>query len=54
MQSNVPILPAYVNRNSVTYGNPISYSEFEEKMKDEGAMQKLADELIDTIYSLGD
>ena len=53
MQSNVPILPAYVNKNSVTYGNPISYSEFTDKIKDKDAMQKLADELIDTIYSLG-
>ena len=54
MQSNVPILPAYVNVNSVTYGPPISYDEFEDRMKDNDAMQRLADELIDTIYSLGD
>ena len=52
MQSNVPILPAYVSKNSVTYGAPIFYKQYEEDMKDPEKMQVLADSLMETIYSL--
>lgn len=52
MQSDVPIVPAYVSRNKVTYGKPIYYGEYVEDMKDQEKMQALADSLMDTIYSL--
>jgi 1-acyl-sn-glycerol-3-phosphate acyltransferase len=52
MQCGVPILPAYVSKNSVTYGKCISYEEYSENMNDEKLMQSLADSLMDTIYSL--
>lgn len=54
MQSHVPIVPAYITGNSVTYGKPISYEEYVEQAKDTQLMQNLADSLMDTIYSLGD
>ncbi len=53
MQAGVPILPAYVSRNAVTYGKPIYYSEHMENAQNTQEMQKLADELMDNIYSLG-
>ena len=53
MQAGVPILPAYVSRNTVTYGKPIYYNEHIENAQNTEAMQKLADELMDNIYSLG-
>ena len=52
MQSDVPILPAYVSKNKVTFGNPISYSEYIDDMQNQEKMQILADELMDTIYAL--
>ena len=52
MQSNAKILPAYVGKNYVTYGEPISYEEYIEDMKDTDKMQNLADSLMDTIYAL--
>lgn len=52
MQSDVKIVPAYVGRNYVTYGEPISYSEYVDDMKDIEKMQNLADSLMDVIYSL--
>ena len=52
MQSDVKILPAYVGRNYVTYGEPISYSEYVDDMKNPEKMQMLADKLMDTIYGL--
>ncbi len=52
MQSGVPILPAYVSKNKVTYGNPISYGEYIDDMQNQEKMQSLADELMDVIYSL--
>lgn len=54
IQSNVPIVPAFVTGNSVTYGEPIYYDGHTEKVHDTDAMQLLADSLMDTIYSLGD
>ena len=47
MQSDVPIVPAYVAVNRVVYGKPITYSEYADDMKDPEKMQ-----LLDTIYSL--
>ena len=52
MQSDAKIVPAYVGRNYVTYGEPISYSEYVDDMKDIEKMQNLADSLMDVIYSL--
>jgi len=52
MQSNVPILPAFVSKNSVTYGEAISYGEYAEDMQNAEKMQLLADSLMDKIYSL--
>lgn len=52
MQCRVPILPAFVSKNSVTYGKAISYQEYEEDVHDTEKMQYLADSLMDTIYSL--
>lgn len=54
MQSGVPIVPAYVSKNKVTYGQPISYDTYIEDMKDQEKMQTLADELMDTIYALNE
>lgn len=54
IQCGVPIVPAYLTWNSVTYGNPISYGEYTESVHDGDAMQSLADGLMDTIYSLGE
>lgn len=52
IQSGVPIVPAYVTKNTVTYGKPISYDEYVENVQDADKMQALADNLMDTIYSL--
>ena len=52
IQSGVPIVPAYVTKNTVTYGKPISYNEYIEDVQDAEKMQALADNLMDTIYSL--
>lgn len=52
IQSGVPIVPAYVTKNTVTYGKPISYIEYCEDVQDAEKMQMLADNLMDTIYSL--
>ena len=54
MQANVPIVPAYVTGNSVTYGTPISYAEYCEQAQNTEVMQNLANELMDIIYSLGE
>lgn len=54
LQSNVPILPAFVGANKVTYGKPISYAQYAEQAQDGDVMQRLADELMDTIYALGE
>ena len=52
MQSEVPILPAYVSRNKVFFGEPVYYNEYIDDMKDQEKMQILADSLMDTIYAL--
>lgn len=52
MQSDVPILPAYVSRNTVTFGKPVSYGEYIDDMQNQEKMQLLADELMNTIYAL--
>lgn len=52
IQSGVPIVPAYVTKNTVTYGKPISYEGHSEDVHDAEKMQNLADKLMDTIYSL--
>ena len=52
MQSEVPILPAYVSRNKVVFGEPVYYNEHIDDMKDQEKMQILADSLMDTIYAL--
>ena len=54
LQCNVSIVPAFVTRNTVTYGSPISYEKYADNAQDNELMQKLADELMDTIYSLGE
>ena len=54
IQSNVPIVPAYVGKNSVKYGEPIYYSEHTDDVHDADKMQNLSDSLMDTIYSLGE
>lgn len=53
IQANVPILPAHVSKNTVTYGTPVSYADFAEQAQDSEVMQKLTDELMENIYSLG-
>ena len=52
IQSGVPIVPAYVTKNTVTYGKPISYEEYSQEVQNADKMQSLADNLMDTIYSL--
>ncbi len=52
IQSGVPIVPACVTKNTVTYGKPISYAEYGGDVQDAEKMQALADNLMDTIYSL--
>lgn len=54
LQCRVPIVPAYLTNNSVTYGKPICYDEYTQQAQDGEVMQGLADELMDTIYSLGE
>lgn len=54
VQCNVPIVPAFLTGNSVTYGAPISYGKYSEDVQNCEVMQNLADELMDTIYSLGE
>ena len=54
IQSNVPIVPAYVGRNSVRYGEPIYYGENTDDVHDQEKMQLLSDSLMDTIYLLGE
>ena len=54
IQSNVPIVPAYVDKNSVNYGKPIYYNEHIDDVHDADKMQLLSDSLMDTIYSLGE
>lgn len=54
MQCRVPIVPAFLTNNSVTYGKPIYYDEHTESAQNGEVMQRLADELMDTIYSLGE
>ena len=53
IQCGVPIVPAYVTFNSVTYGEPINYEEHTESVHDGDVMQSLADNLMETIYNLG-
>lgn len=52
MQSGVPIVPAYVSKNKVRFGAPISYSEYIDYMQDQDKLQELTDGLMDTIYAL--
>lgn len=54
IQCGVPIVPAYLTWNSVTYGKPINYDEYIESVHDGDMMQSLADGLMDTIYNLGE
>ena len=54
IQSNVPIVPAYVGKNHVKYGTPIYYTEHTDDVHDADKMQTLADSLMETIYSLGE
>ena len=54
IQCGVPIIPAYVTFNTVTYGKPIHYDSYAENVHNGDIMQALADELMDTIYSLGE
>lgn len=54
IQCGVPIVPAYLTWNSVTYGKPINYDEYIESVHDGDLMQSLADGLMDTIFSLGE
>lgn len=54
VQCNVPIVPAFLTANSVTYGEPVSYEKYSDDVQDCDVMQHLADELMDTIYSLGE
>ncbi len=53
IQSGVPIVPAFSGRHSVTYGKPVFYEKYNDDVKNPEVMQRLADELMDTIYSLG-
>ena len=52
IQSKAKIVPAYVSKNTVTYGEPICYDEYQDFVRDEEKMQQLANSLMDTIYSL--
>ena len=54
IQCGVPIVPAYLTWNSVTYGKPINYDKYTESVHDGDLMQSLADGLMDTIYTLGE
>lgn len=53
MQAKVPILPAYVDKHSVTFGKPITYENMADSISDAEKMQALADDLMDTIYNMG-
>ena len=52
MQSDVPIVPAYVSRNKVIFGSPIHYGEYIDDIKNQEKMQTLADDLMEVIYGL--
>lgn len=54
IQSGVPIVPAYVTKNTVTYGKPLLFTDEIENVQDALKMQLLANRLMDTIYSLGE
>ncbi len=54
IQSDVPIVPAFVTKNSVCYGEPVYYNGHIDDVHDPDKMQALADSLMDTIYSLGE
>jgi len=54
IQCNVPIVPALVTGNTVTYGEALNYDKYAEDVHNADAMQHLADELMDTIYNLGE
>lgn len=52
MRSNVPILPAYVGKRTVTFSKPISYAEYMDEQQNDALMTRLSDELMETIYSI--
>lgn len=51
-RSNVPIIPAYVGKRTVTYASPVYFEESQFDSSDPKELQLLADNLMDTIYSL--
>ena len=51
IQARVPIVPAFVGKHTVTYGEPIVYSA-DTDVRDGEKLRVLADELMDTIYGL--
>lgn len=51
IQARVPIVPAFVGKHTVTYGEPIVYSA-DTDVRDGDKLRVLADELMDTIYGL--
>ena len=50
--ANAKIVPALCTKRSVYYGKPISYGEYAEFVTDADKMKELADDLMETIYSL--
>ncbi len=52
IQSNAMIVPALCKKRSVHYGKPIAYEKYIDYVKDAEKMQSLADELMETIYTL--
>jgi len=54
MQGGVPIVPAYVTGNTVTFGKPVSYDTYADDMQNGEVMQNLADSLMNDIYGLGE
>lgn len=46
------IVPALCTKRNVYYGKPISYSEYRDFVTDSDKMKELAENLMETIYSL--
>ena len=61
IKAQVPIVPAYTNGKyrlfgglRIYFGKPISYEEYYDVQPDKETLQRLANELMETIYSLAE
>jgi len=62
ISADADIIPVYIEEGSrrpfskirVVYGNPYNLTEYKDQIKDKELLNKLTEELMDKIYSLGD